>query len=322
MGHAYESSEIQSLVRDWEQLEWVDEEDIDAAHVDGRLSLMNRDLGLYLFFTTADRYTPRYGPPQAEGSLVLARIVFLLHFGRGFSPFSGPLPLGLSPAEHCKSIAQHANRPVREWLTGGRVCKARWQTDHLEVDVSFNTQGIKLVSATPALRTPGGNTPLMPLPTPAEFVDLFGMPLSSLRHRPELKDLQLGSRVAEINTYGEADFSAEHGIELYFKPGGEIDRSIYSGPQTKEPCLSGLRYRVDLDFQSTGYKGSLPKGLDFDDPVEVAAAKVDMPPDQESFDEHEGYQRWHLARTDLHVLYSLMEDRIYRVTLLAHGCYE
>jgi len=322
LGRTLKSDEVQAVVNGWEQLEWVDEEDLEAARIDGRLSLMNHEVGLYLFFTTADRYTRRYGKPQGEDSLVLARIVFLLNFGRGFSPFSGPLPLGLAPAEHCESIMQRVSRPVRSWSVGGRVCKARWQPDNLDVDVSFSAQGIKLVSVTPAPRTAGDHTPSMPLPTPAEFVDLFGMPLSSLRRRPELKGLNLGARVAEIGTYGEADFSAEYGLELYFKPGGEIDRGIYPGPQTNEPCLSGLRYRVDLDFSSTGYKGGLPKGLDFGDPVEVATAKVEVPPDKESFDEHDGYQRWHLARTDFHVLYSLMEDRIYRVTLLAHGCYE
>ena len=86
--------------------------------------------------------------------------------------------------------------------------------------------------------------------------------------------------------------------------------------------MSGLRYRVDLDFKSTSYAGALPNGLDFDDPVAVVVAKLGTPPVAESFDGRDGYQRWRLARTDLHVLYSQLEDRIYRVTLLAHGCYE
>jgi hypothetical protein len=322
LGHSLESPEVQRLVSGWEQLEWIDEEDLLNARTDGRLSLINRDLGLYLFFTTAERYALRYGIPRSSGWLVLTRAVFLVDFGHGFNSNPGPLPLGLKPTEPFESIVQRVGRPVRDWYSGGRICKGRWLIDDMDVDISFGRGGIKLVSVTPKRQAPHTKPPAWSPPSPSEFVELFGSPLSSLRRMPELAALNLGQHSDEIGTYGEADFSAEHGLELYFKHGAEIDRNLYPGPESSEPCLSGLRYRVDLDFSSSGYRGPLPMDLDFDDPMPVVMEKVGAPPDKEALDENDGYQRWHLARTDLHVLYSLLEDRIYRVTLLAHGCYD
>jgi hypothetical protein len=330
LGTAYGSPVIDKLVGTWEQLKWIDEEELTNAARDHRLSLMNRELGLYLFFTDDQGFRSRYGPPSDSGSLILSRVVYLFSLAPDFTAFAGSLPLGLVREDDYLSLALKLGPPVEAWRAGPQVCKARWLHEDTQIDVSFDQKasGLRLLSVMPRRTEDAHLTDQEQaqacalLPTPGEFVSLLGTPLSQLAQMVSLAPLRLSAHRDEIAEYGEADFTKSWGLELYFKPGQEIDRSIHPGAASNEPCLSGLRYRADLDFASRGFQGPLPMGLSFDDPPAVVVAKVGTAPWKSSFDERDGAQRWRFERADLHVLYSVLEDRIYRVTLLARGCYE
>jgi hypothetical protein len=330
LGAAFQSPALQLAIHKWPQLEWIDDEDLQGAVRDHRLSLMNQELGLYLFFTDDQTYRDRYGPPKSAGSLILSRAVYLLGLLPAYTVYAGPLPMALASTDDFAALRAKAGAPSQVWRAGDRVCKARWEHEALVMDVSLATSGtgLKVVSLTPqrsqqsrrreAVRAQACGM----LPDPAEFLSLLGTPLSILATLAPLAPLDLASHQKEIAEYGEADFTRAWGLELYFKPGRDIDRSVHPGPGSSEPCLSGMRYRADLDFSSPGFKGPLPYGLAFDDPPAMVTTKLGGPPFWSSFDERDGAERWRFERADVHVLYSVLEDRIYRVTLLARGCYD
>jgi hypothetical protein len=331
LGQSYESDAIQRIVRSWPQLEWIDEEELQGAERDNRLSLMNRELGLYLFFANEQGFRDRYGPPTSSGKLILSRIVFVLDPLSTFAPYVSVLPLEVGRTDNYESLTRKFGTPLKVVSTSGRVHKARWPVESAELEVSFNpdSRAPKLVSLAPvrspaALRDDASRAAqCAELPTPGRLVSLMGAPLSQLMRESALATLELHQCQSEIADYGEADFTRELGLELYFKHGKDIDRSVQPGGPSSEPCLSGVRYRADLDFNCPGFAGVLPLGLSFDDTPEVVAAKVGEPPFWSSpNDDTDAAQRWHLPRADLHVLYSTLENRIYRVTLLARGSYE
>lgn len=321
LGHAWESAGVQALVQGWEQLGWMNDEDLNQARADHRLCLMDRGRGIYLFFTDADRHEARYGAPCSKGSLVLSRVSLLLHFNAPWTPYAGRLPLALHAGDIAGDVLQRLGPPAELWRVGLNVSKARWSSPLADVEVSFErgTGRLRLVTMTrprvaPALARA--------VPSPEQFAQQFGRPLAELQHDARFAPFALGSKAREIATYGEADCARELGIELYFKPGADMADAVPAAPRSAEPCLSGVRYRADLDFQSSGYTGPLPWGLLMSDTLDVATAKAAARPFRQVLDPDDGYQLWRTDLCDVHVLHSFLEDRIYRVTLLAHGCYE
>lgn len=321
LGHAWEGARVQALVEGWEQLEWLDREALKKARADHRLSLMDPGRGIYLFFTDADSHLARYGEPCTKGNLILSRVSLLRHFGPQWTPYAGTLPLGLRADDMVGDVLRRLGSPAELWRVGLNVSKARWSTPDAEVDVSFecDTGRLKLVTMTRPRVAPISASEM---PTPEQFARQFGRPLAELQEDAQFAPFSLGAKAREIAEYGEADYSREFGVELYFKPGAEMADTVPGAPRSSEPCLSGVRYRADLDFQSNGYAGPLPWGLQMSDTIDVAMSKAAARPFKEALDRDDGYQLWRTDLCDVHVLYSFLEDRIYRVTLLARGCYE
>jgi hypothetical protein len=322
LGQAWESARVQALVEGWEQLEWMDDEALKKARADHRLSLINRERGIYLFFTDADGYEVRYGEPCSKGSLILSRVSLFLHFDSQWTPYAGGLPLSLRADDIVGDVLQRLGPPAELWRVGLNVSKARWSSPDAEVDVSFEngTGRLKLVTMTRPSVAPASAASAVP--SPEQFARQFGRPLTELQGDAHFAPFSLGGKAREIAEYGEVDCSRELGIELYFKPGAEMADSVPGAPRSSEPCLSGVRYRADLDFQSNGYTGPLPWGLQMSDTIDVTMAKAAVRPFKEALDGDDGYQLWRTELCDVHVLYSFLEDRIYRVTLLASGCYD
>lgn len=321
LGHAWEDARVQALVEGWEQLDWMDDEDLKKARTDHRLSLMNPAQGIYLFFTDPDSHEARYGAPSGKGSLILSRVSLLLHFHPQWTPYAGSLPLALHADDIAGDVLQRLGQPAELWRVGLNVSKARWLSPQAEIDVSFErgTGRLKLVTMT---RPRAARESVIAVPSPEQLAKQFGRPLAELQRDTHFAPFSLDRKAREIAEYGEVDCSEELGIELYFKPGAEMADTVPGAPRNAEPCLSGLRYRADMDFQSTGYAGPLPWGLRMSDTMDVAMAKAASRPFKEALNDDDGYQLWRTELCDVHVLYSFLEDRIYRVTLLAHGCYD
>ncbi|MFM9924881.1 hypothetical protein VLK31_17950 [Variovorax sp. H27-G14] len=321
LGHAWESAPVQALIEGWKQLEWLDQEALKKARTDHRLSLMNPALGLYLFFTDAESYEARYGQPCSRGSLILSRVSLMVNFNLQWSPYAGVLPLSLRADDMAGDVLQQLGSPAEMWRVGLKVAKARWSLERAEVDASFETGTgrLRLVTMTPPRVQP---VLAAAVPSPEQFARQFGRPLAELQGEAQFDIFSLGRKAREIAEYGEADYSDQLGIELYFKPGAEMSDFIPTAARSSQPCLSGVRYRADLDFQSSGYAGALPWGLQMSDTLHVVAAKAAVQPLKEVLDDDDGYQLWRTDLCDVHVLHSFLEDRIYRVTLLARGCYE
>ena len=225
-------------------------------------------------------------------------------------------------ADRCGPVlAGRLEPPSRQGLLGDRVCKARWTSEGRVIDVSFRPDDsrLRLISVTLPDRRPP-NPDHWKLPRPETIRAGFGLALQSLELQRLLDPLPIARRLDEIRDYGEADFSADFGLELFFMRGEDFPAVDGASRAPSGTYLSGVRYRTDLDFQSDGYQGPLPAGLEFDFNLELTRARLEDPPLEEAIDERDGYQLWRLDGVDLHVLYSFLEDRIYRVTLMVPGC--
>jgi hypothetical protein len=107
----------------------------------------------------------------------------------------------------------------------------------------------------------------------------------------------------------EVDELKTRGVELYFRPSAKITENFY--------IFTGARYIHKGLFFSVGFDGALPKGLTFEDTPEAAVKKVGAYPIAGNADELSGYYVWNLPEYMLHVGYSVMEQRVYRIRVAA-----
>jgi len=122
-----------------------------------------------------------------------------------------------------------------------------------------------------------------------------------------------GLAEADDNSSHEVDELKTRGVELYFRPSQKTSESFY--------VLAGARYSHKGLFSSVGFDGEMPKGLTFDDTPEAAVKKVGAFPVTGSADELDGYYVWNLPEYLLHVAFSVMEQRVYRIRIAAHPYY-
>ncbi len=107
----------------------------------------------------------------------------------------------------------------------------------------------------------------------------------------------------------ELTLTDEYGIELY------LDNS-------KSATLSAIKFFAPRERESVGWSGDMPLGLTFDDSPEVLLAKVKKQPNQRSDETLTGFCLWHFETFSLHVVYSNVDNRLLRVTVMAVGYWQ
>lgn len=325
ISHSLDHPPLREALAGWTAFAYVDAEDLAKAVENGRLTLFDRDIGACLFFTDAESYTRRFGDPLSLGDLVLTRVTMFGHFPEVFATWRGPLPRSLTMDADFPAWQAALGKPVWTMEVRGQVRKARWQRDGGAVDVSFREDGLPLLASVLALRRASALVHQAAarvrhhrLPSPDRWLELIGTPLDTLAALPECAELSLQDHRAEALSYDRVDFTAAAGLDVNFRSGEQlVHLGAISQPVRAVPCLSGVRYHCDLDFKAQPWLGPMPFGISFDDPPAVVIAKVGRAPDRESADVTEGAQCWRFGRHELHVLYSLVEDHVQRVTLRA-----
>ena len=152
---------------------------------------------------------------------------------------------------------------------------------------------------------------------PRVFVSLFGLRWSDAKLREKLAPLGFEDKLAEIRTEQVADLRMEHGIELLFAPGDQIAGSDRRYPRTL--ALAGATFYANRELDARQWVGRLPYKLSFSDTQADLKAKVDASPYIQSDDHLSGEIGWHMDDYTLSVLYSNLENRPLRVSLLAPG---
>lgn len=323
LGRGWDDPVLQRLLSAWPDRPYIDDESIERAVENGRLSLFNLDLGVYLFFADEPSFMARFGVGKSGGAITVCRVVLFGQYHMEVERYRGRLFAGLDTTCGIDAWVEALGRPEWTHQIGPTVRKARWLSRGVVVDVSFTSYGeCLLVSLMPELspealgsrsETAERHAGLL---SPDGVLASLGSPLSSPDLKEAFRSVMYEAKLHEASSHGEMDFSETDGFELYGAPAKtlQLDRPINAPGATL--CLSGARYRHDLDFKSIQWQGPLPFGITFDDGPDTVLAKVGRPPDSESRDEMEGFHRWTFQSHDLHVLYSLAEDHVYRVTLL------
>jgi hypothetical protein len=109
---------------------------------------------------------------------------------------------------------------------------------------------------------------------------------------------------------GVIDLGASHGLALHVSP------------HRGELLLRAISLFGNGHEDSVQWPAELPWGLSFDDSPDALFQKITAKPIKRSEDVLMGYAVWHSQDMTLHVLYSLVDNRILRVKLLAPGTWK
>lgn len=308
-----EAALVQHAVRNRPAVE-IDEDDSDGPVVETQSWVKNSRAGIEFGFDDEAAWLGHDETEYGRRPMVLTQLYF---YGQhqGVRPYQGELPLGLRLSDDRVTVRRKMSSYE---ATRHSHLRDTWDIPAYRITVGYadGEQCIDVVLC--MLREP----PLPPLPyglAPVPSVEclvaLFGSPLDDPALKQALEPLGLKNRIDDIRDSGEADFSNPYGLIVNFS--APQDRKARNANDT---LLSSITFLKERELGGRGWPGALPCGLNFDDSPEIAAGKLGRPPDLQDDDEDfSGTAIWNEAEFTLYILYSSIENRIFRVGLIAPG---
>lgn len=252
-----------------------------------------------------------------EDNLSLAQLTF---YGAGarddVAGYAGALPHGLTFGDSRQTARQKLaafDATRRSYHTDCWDCDAyRLVLAYRPDDAGIETVHLKLAS------TPWPEDGrAQPHVDASQWLGLFGEPVESPVLTHACAPLDLAAKIADDEDERELDFTRECGLELYFEDARNL--------RLARPVLGsglvfgGVKFYRARDREARQWAGPLPFDLAFEDTPDALLAKVPAPPAKHVDGRLTGHALWHLPALSLHVLYSTLENHLFRVTLMAPG---
>lgn len=224
--------------------------------------------------------------------------------------FQGDLPFGLSFAD-TRSVAQaKLNRFERPWRPHLRDV---WEMPQYRLALTYAADDSRIVDVIAGIPDHPWPAPEAVLPPPpmAEIVALFGRSPDDPAFMETFYPygVMYGIDVAQVT--GVADAREEFGFELHFE-------AAAGGPSVAAPrtsVLKGITVYRERDLEARGWRGDLPFGIRMNDAPSQVLSKVGRLPVRRSDGRLTGSALWYFDRFSLHVLYSTLDNLVYRVTV-------
>jgi hypothetical protein len=255
-------------------------------------------------------------PLWRSRALILNQITFYSDTREGVSPFVGELPHSLLLSDsrqvvHQKLAQYESTR--RSYVTD------RWTVDQYRLVVAYKKNGgldsVHIKVPIPALSE---KYRIQPKISAAEWVALFGVSPDDTQLKSSLYPLDVAQRLVDEEEEREVEFLDECGLAIYFEDAHKLrlDRVI---TQSNALVFGAVKFYRARDLNSRQYSGELPLGLSFEDSPEMLFQKIKVPPVKHDDGSTTGRALWHFEQYSLQVLYSIIDNNICRVTLMAPG---
>lgn len=140
------------------------------------------------------------------------------------------------------------------------------------------------------------------------FAKLLGLDLNSSTSLDIEARRYIQDRLNEDEESREASFLEDLGLSVHF----ETDKK-------QQKFVSFVKFHREKDQRSIGYDGTLPFELSFDDSPDALFEKVPTVPYRKRDGDLTGYALWHFNDFSLNVLYSTVENFIFRISIISPG---
>lgn len=272
------------------------------------------EIGLKIGFDDEAYLTAADESLRGKGDLLLTQLWFF-NDGPEMQAFVHPLPFGLAWSQSRSEVRARLGdeaQGLRAYVNDA------WQVQGVAVTAFYGDTGTleSLYCRLPERAWPR-REPVTSLPAPEDFIALFGLRWTNARLRESLGMFGLESRLSEVRKHHVVDLRREWGLELYFAEAARIPAAEQRYPRSL--VFSAVTYYAERELDARMWTGPLPLGLRFDDTQRQAMAKVPAPPAVQHNMPLSGYAVWHFTQVGLQLLYSNLENRLLRMTLMAEG---
>lgn len=291
----------------------VDEEDADGPVVETQSWVKNSRAGIEFGFQDEAAWLGLNETEFGKRPMVLTEIYL---YGRhdGVRPYQGELPFNLKLSDDRATVRE---KLIRFESTRHSYVRDTWDEPSYRLTVSYadGKSGIGFVVfmlREPAL--PALPYALAPVPSVATIVKLIGCTLDDPAIHQAFDTLGLMNQIEQIKDAAQADFLNPYGCTLAFAKStgaGERDAPVLV-------LASATLYR-ERELGGRAWPGELPFGISFEDSPETLEKKMARPPDHRDDEDFSGRAAWREPTMTLDVLYSTMDNRIYRVSIVAPG---
>jgi hypothetical protein len=258
---------------------------------------------------------------RRDSPLILSQLYFYGDTEKT-QPFPFPLPFGLTFNDTRYLVRQK----LGAYETSRRsYIRDAWRLPSFDVTVAYQRESGKLESVFCHLpyapwEPIEGNVELLVPFTPEFFANLFGLRWSNEELRRNLAPLGFDGLLGEVRAEHTADLRFTVGLELIFAQSHQILMADQKYPLAL--TFAGVTFYANRELDAREWAGLLPFGLAFADTQTDLRVKIGRAPEEITDEDRSGLAVWHFARFTLNVVYSNIENRILRVTMLAPGFWE
>lgn len=295
----------------------LDEED-PYQHYDW---VMIRSRGLEVGFADAAYFTGCTQALWRTKGLLLQQMTFYNSGRDGMRRYGGELPHGLQWSD---TRSQARTRLAAFETARKSYLTDRWDIGPQRLVLAYASDGEVLDSVHVKLRIAPLDERLRQQPevTASAWLDLFGHAADSSVLRSALVPLNVSARIELDEIESEVQFTEECGLTLYFDEARRLLTSSHSTRRDKSMVFGAVKFHRARDMNGRQYTGSLPFGLSFEDSPANLADKIGTMPVKIRDGRETGHMLWHLGASSLHVMYSTIENHLFRVMLMAPGFWQ
>lgn len=276
------------------------------------------ELGLEFGFEDA-AYVGALDPDlRRKGRLLLSQVYFYGDTPKTM-PFAGRLPFGLAFADDRQAV--RAKLAAYEAARRSYLHDA-WTLPAFDMTVAYAVERGTLESVychlpyRPWPETPEHLALLAPF-EPEAFVPWFGKRWHDESLRERFAPLGFDDLLADVRLHHEAPMRMTHGLELGFTKSGKLPSADPRYPESL--AFASVNFYSSRLLDAREWPGRLPCGLAFDDSQTDLVGKVGKPPAEKKDGLQHGVAIWHFDDFSLSVMYSNIENRVLRVTMMAPG---
>jgi hypothetical protein len=147
------------------------------------------------------------------------------------------------------------------------------------------------------------------LPSLTSITSLFGKSPYAQDFERIFRPFGVMYHLDELDIGHIIDVREEFGFELHFS------ESLLTASAGAVRVLVGIMFYRERDMDARQWQGELPFGIEWGDAPPVILAKVDNVPTKQFEDNMSGSMSWHFTELSLHVMYSMLDNLPYRITL-------
>jgi hypothetical protein len=306
----------------WEEDEYEAEQSARASEIEE----VERH-SLCLIYEERDNYERLWGEPKSEGDFVLKQFVLYAPSVQGYSGFKGELPFGLRFDMNRDQVHAHLGRSPLATRQLHELWADLFVTEQIHVNVSYlnNGQSIGILhvrlphrydlrmlglQAPPVYRTDDSLSEQL---TACLGCSAFDTELDTL-----LVPLGWHVNTEDITDCNEVtDLMQRVGLTLYYRDASDGQSGRQESLIVGSKVFEGFRLNRAADMYSQGFEFRLPHGLEFHHAPSQVIEKMGRKPDWQSVGDDTAALKWNFEHCSVHVLLSLIDNQLYRVTCFA-----